>query len=1193
MTSATLHEDAARRLRNFEKKYGRPALHLACHAAFAVAINPDLLNLLRINFFLDPPEQLPYAIEARLLLSPLCHEVEDLYRIDPDVRDLLLKRLETDFSQDRIYDVATLLWQYTERNAPWIHRQELECAQQLTALNFLAPEKALAWLDQQERRGAPANLSPQWFIAMRQGLERAIIEPENRAGPSQLLIAPSNLRELLLRLNYARQVAAFRRILTRDRFHAFLIHGAPRHGQHWVLQRLIHSVSELSGAAHIQVTLDESMSSRNYEQFNRALARQAGAPETIDASARNTWSPFVERIVTPLQTRAVVLVFDGVERVDAGRVGAIVSDLWGGMIAAHARDGFGERLPHYLVMFLVDNTGVTTAPGGVFADDTALPYVLRYVEQLPTLERFSADVLREWLMAVREQLSSVLTEDIETSISDLLANSDSGVPEQVFEYICTRSGVAWQEIETPGQPGHPDENPARAALRALVQKCNDVLELTGSGTDGWDALESIIAEIRGLLDEAFEPLAELIAGGTEGERLAAIVRLQQRPDPTHLQWLVERLAAEGPFLGQHAALALREAAARLNASFLQQVYEAITYAQIRLRPSASAVHINRILRQARLLLLERFPSEMRDELDSGPRTALLELGLRYDETRVAMPFSDERTQALERIATEMRSLAPVSPQLIAELSENSSAGARLAAVVLLQETPDPTFLPWLASRLGEERHFIGYHAAVALLIAAETLDAQYLELLEEAIRTARGGTRRSRDPNQRAMIDRAEGIVAHRRQRDPQALRAYRRRVEDTRGYLAGLAAEYQRLRQTMQEGWPRTGRMEQIAEQIRPHADEAYDLLPELVRSGSPGERLAAVVFLEARPHPLYLDWLVRRFEDDSAFIQWHAAVALLAAARQLPPADDAQVRAAIQSARERLGEGPGREDRRNKLLEAEELLDEAESDLNARSQGTDRSVEQRQQPNQENPTAQASKAALQEAIEEAARTTEVSDTGDVTRTTWKLWPNGSTLRIRFLDGDPIVQAKVEQYALEWTQYANLHFRFLPIGSTEEAEVRVSFKEAGTWSHVGTDGLNIPPDKPTVNFGWFTARTQDEEIRAIVLHEFGHVLGLIHEYQSPNSHIAWNREVVYRSLTGPPNRWSREQVDNVIFHRYQFDSPPDYRPFDPRSIMFNLPISREWTLDGFQVGINRDLSELDKAFVARLYPETTPEEER
>jgi hypothetical protein len=71
--------------------HGEAAVRLAYHAALPVVVNCGLLNLLRVNFFLDPPDDLPYEVEAELLMSPLFREVsEGLYEIDPELRNLLL-----------------------------------------------------------------------------------------------------------------------------------------------------------------------------------------------------------------------------------------------------------------------------------------------------------------------------------------------------------------------------------------------------------------------------------------------------------------------------------------------------------------------------------------------------------------------------------------------------------------------------------------------------------------------------------------------------------------------------------------------------------------------------------------------------------------------------------------------------------------------------------------------------------------------------------------------------------------------------------------------------------------------------------------------------------------------------------------------------------------------------------------------
>jgi hypothetical protein len=181
--------------------------------------------------------------------------------------------------------------------------------------------------------------------------------------------------------------------------------------------------------------------------------------------------------------------------------------------------------------------------------------------------------------------------------------------------------------------------------------------------------------------------------------------------------------------------------------------------------------------------------------------------------------------------------------------------------------------------------------------------------------------------------------------------------------------------------------------------------------------------------------------------------------------------------------------------------------------------------------------------------------------------WPNGSTLRVRFLEGTPEQHDIVRQYAPQWVEHANLRLEF---GDAPDAEIRIAFRDDGAWSYIGTDCLQIPLDQPTMNYGWL-----DE---AVVLHEFGHALGLIHEHQNPVGGIRWNKEQVYRDLGGPPNFWDRATVDNNMFRTYDLDQI-NGTTFDPESIMlYSFPAS--WTLDGFSSERNTELSEADKAFI-------------
>ncbi|KAI0550689.1 hypothetical protein F4679DRAFT_200975 [Xylaria curta] len=199
------------------------------------------------------------------------------------------------------------------------------------------------------------------------------------------------------------------------------------------------------------------------------------------------------------------------------------------------------------------------------------------------------------------------------------------------------------------------------------------------------------------------------------------------------------------------------------------------------------------------------------------------------------------------------------------------------------------------------------------------------------------------------------------------------------------------------------------------------------------------------------------------------------------------------------------------------------------------------------------------------------------------KTWPIGHTLKIKLMGGSDRIRQKVEEYAREWTKYANIRMAF--VDNVADAEIRVTFKKGGSWSMAGRDCL-AQKTGPTMNFGWFDDSTPDYELARTVYHEFGHALGCVHEHQNPINGIRWDEPKVYEYYAQSMG-WNPDMVDRNILIKYSRDAT-QFTSFDRNSIMLYY-FPKELTLNGYFVHLNYILSPTDIDFISRVYPWTMP----
>jgi hypothetical protein len=206
------------------------------------------------------------------------------------------------------------------------------------------------------------------------------------------------------------------------------------------------------------------------------------------------------------------------------------------------------------------------------------------------------------------------------------------------------------------------------------------------------------------------------------------------------------------------------------------------------------------------------------------------------------------------------------------------------------------------------------------------------------------------------------------------------------------------------------------------------------------------------------------------------------------------------------------------------------------------------------------------------------------------KRWtdPN-QTLRVCFLNGTDGMRRIVRELVLEnWKPLISLQFDFQLAGSPDpEAEVRIKFDpNDGHWAYIATDYLTADRGQKTMNLGLRSEQDfKDPYNRGVVLHEFGHVRGFVHEHSSPASKIRFDvpKTITFFTQT---YHWTEQMVEENVLKRYSLSEIPStmFTDYDPTSIMiYSLP--KELDLNGVGANANSTLSENDKRFVSKLYP--------
>jgi hypothetical protein len=226
------------------------------------------------------------------------------------------------------------------------------------------------------------------------------------------------------------------------------------------------------------------------------------------------------------------------------------------------------------------------------------------------------------------------------------------------------------------------------------------------------------------------------------------------------------------------------------------------------------------------------------------------------------------------------------------------------------------------------------------------------------------------------------------------------------------------------------------------------------------------------------------------------------------------------------------------------------------------------------------------------------------------KRWPNGSTLKVAMnfkgttvrdfsyvcdaSDSGRVCSNKVIKFIMEqasrWSTYGNISFQHT--SNWNDAEIRIRFdRDKGANSVVGTDAQSRPRSEKTMNLdiSWWN----DDWIKATIIHEFGHAIGLKHEHKRPDTPYQLDEEKVYQYYSQTLG-WSRKKTYHNVLRPLNFSSKSYFRTkYDDASIM-RYSLRRDFVVNDdicpsdnphYCVEPNDELSLCDIQGIWKFYP--------
>jgi len=200
------------------------------------------------------------------------------------------------------------------------------------------------------------------------------------------------LHEVLLRLNYSKQVRVFQDFVYNHQIGACLIHGKEKTGQRWLLNRLIQEVpNENTSTLVRKISFSSNTRKNSLDSILKEINRRIGMP--LESSIEKT----TQNIVDLWQSQTVIFTFYNPDCLGDGRyLEEFLEYFWQPLVTKAETKGTTDN-NYQLLLFFVDYSGHTNSWNIDCLEEITPQWIPQTLIKFKDIEPLNARELSIWL----------------------------------------------------------------------------------------------------------------------------------------------------------------------------------------------------------------------------------------------------------------------------------------------------------------------------------------------------------------------------------------------------------------------------------------------------------------------------------------------------------------------------------------------------------------------------------------------------------------------------------------------------------------------------------------------------------------------------------------------------------------------------------------------------------------------------